>query len=140
MCGQRGIYTHFIGGFVVILVIAVIAHTGALSKVPSLPFSGTPLSVQATEVPSYQVTVVTSSPTRIPELNLTPSATGSTVPDLLYEQPVDLPVRPPARAHGDFWASDIPLREASPSIPFAYIEESRGGLTQTFSVPYEAGC
>jgi hypothetical protein len=36
-----------------------------------------------------------------------------------------------------FGASDIPLRETSPGIPFAYVDESRGGLTQTFSVPYE---
>ena len=36
-----------------------------------------------------------------------------------------------------FGASDVPLHEASPNIPFAYIEESRGGLTQAFSVPYD---
>ncbi len=35
-----------------------------------------------------------------------------------------------------FGASDIPWRDQE-IVPFAFIEESRGGLTQTFSVPYE---
>ena len=34
-----------------------------------------------------------------------------------------------------FGASDIPLRTEA-MVPFAYVEDTRGGLTQKFSVPY----
>jgi hypothetical protein len=130
------LYT-LIGGFVVILVIAVIAHTGALSKVPSLPFSGSTPAVHATEVPSYQVTVVTSSPTPIPEVNMTPRSPDSPYRIFYTSNPFTYPVVHLPAHMETFGASDIPLRETSPIIPFAYIEESRGGLTQIFSVPYE---
>ena len=67
------LYT-LIGGFVVILLIAVITNPGAFSKVSSLSFHASTPVVQTTEIPSPQVTVVTTLPTQIPVVNLTPPA------------------------------------------------------------------
>jgi len=129
------LYT-LIGGFVIILVIAVIANPGALSKVPSLPFSSSP-TVQATVVPTSQVTVMmTPVPTQIPKVNLTPRLPDKPYRIYYTSNPFTYPVVRLPEYMSSFGASDIPLREEI-SIPFAYIEESRGGLTQSFSVPYE---
>ena len=130
------LYT-FIGGFVVILLIAVIANPGAFSKVPSLPFTGSTPTVQATGVPSLQTTgVVTPTPTQIPEANLTPRPPDPPYRIVYTNNPFTYPVVHLPSHMETFGSSDIPLREVS-SVPFAYIEETRGGLTQTFSVPYE---
>lgn len=128
------LYT-FIGGFVVILLIAVIANPGVFSKVPSLPFTGSTPAVQATGGPSLQTTTEIT-PTPAPEVNLT-----SRLPDPPYRisytnNPFTYPVVHLPSHMETFGSSDIPLREVS-SVPFAYVEETRGGLTRTFSVPYE---
>jgi hypothetical protein len=130
------LYT-FIGGFVVILVIALIANPGALSKVPSLPVSVSTPTVQVTEVPSTKVTVlVTPSPTPTPEVNLTPRPPDQPYRIVYTSNPFTYPVIHMPDHMESFGASDIPLQE-SESVPFAYIEEARGGVTQVFSVPYE---
>jgi hypothetical protein len=130
------LYT-LIGGFVVILLIAVIANPGALSKVPALSFAGKNPFVQATELPIPQATVVTVPPTETPRVNQTPRPPDAPYRISYSKTPFSFPVvRLPANMD-TFGASDIPLRDASPSIPFAYVEESRGGITQAFTVPYE---
>ncbi len=134
------LYT-LIGGFVVILLIAVIANPGALSKVPSLSFPGNNSPAQATEVPTPQVTVVTvpptTSPTPTPRVNLTPRPPDAPYRIFYSTNPFSYPVVHLPTNMETFGASDIPLRDPSPSIPFAYVEESRGGITRAFSVPYE---
>jgi len=130
------LYT-FIGGFVVILLIAVIANPGAFLQVPSLPFTGSTPPVQATGVPSLQTTaVITPAPTQIPEVNLTPRPPDPPYRIFYTNNPFTYPVVHLPSHMETFGSSDIPLREAS-SVPFAYVAETRGGLTQTFSVPYE---
>jgi hypothetical protein len=130
------LYT-FVGGFVVILLIAVIANPGALSKVPSLSFPGNNSPALATEVPTPQVTVVTVPPTETPWVNQTPRPPDAPYRIVYSTTPFSYPVVHLPANMDTFGASDIPLRDASPSIPFAYVEESRGGITQAFSVPYE---
>jgi hypothetical protein len=134
------LYT-LIGGFVVILLIAVIANPGAFSKVPSLPFVGSTPAVEATKVPAPQITVVsmqspTPTATETPEVNLTPRLPDPPYRIFYTNNPFTYPVVHLPSHMETFGSSDIPLREVS-SVPFAYIEETRGGLTQTFSVPYE---
>jgi hypothetical protein len=130
------LYT-FVGGFVVILLIAVIANPGALSNVTSLAFPLKNPLVQATEVPTPQVTVVTVPPTETPQVNLTPRPPDAPYRIFYTTTPFSYPVVHLPTNMETFGASDIPLRDPSPSIPFAYVEESRGGITQGFSVPYE---
>jgi len=129
------LYT-LIGGFVVILVVALIANPGAFSSLPALPLSqGTP-TVQATVVPTYQVTVVTPTPALIPEVNQTPRPPDQPYRIFYSSTPFSYPVVHLPAHMETYGASDIPLREG-PLIPFAYIEEPRGGITRPFSVPYE---
>lgn len=130
------LYT-FAGGFVVILLVAVIANPGVLSNIPSLSFPVKDPLVQATEVPTPQVTVVTVPPTGTPQVNLTPRPPDAPYRIFYSTTPFAYPLvhLPANMIH--YGASDIPLRETSQSIPFAYIEESRGGVTQAFTVPYE---
>ncbi|MFA5237166.1 MAG: hypothetical protein WC362_04860 [Methanoregula sp.] len=130
------LYT-FIGGFAVILVIAVIANPGAISNFPSLPFIGNTPVTQVTEIPSPQETVVRApAPTQIPETNLTPRLPDPPYRIFYTSNPFTYPVVHLPAHMETFGASDIPLREGT-SVPFAYVEETRGGLTQAFSVPYE---
>lgn len=132
------IYT-LIGGFVVILLIAVIANHGAFSKIPSQPLSGSNQTAQVTEVPASPVTVVTTSspaptPTQIPEVNQTPQPPAAPYRITYVSNPFSYPVIHLPDHMETFGASDVPL--AGQSVPFAYIEESRGGITKIFSVPY----
>ena len=132
------IYT-LIGGFVVILLIAVIANPGAFSKIQLQPFSGNNQTAQVTKVPASPVTVVTPAaptptPTQIPEVNQTPQPPAAPYRITYMSNPFTYPVIHLPEHMESFGASDVPL--AGQSIPFAYIEESRGGLTKVFSVPY----
>jgi hypothetical protein len=97
--------------------------------------SGTP-TVQATEVPTYPVTVVTPNTTQVPEVNQTPRQPDQPYRIYYTNTPFTYPVVHLPDHMETYGASDIPLREG-PLIPFAYIEEPRGGLTRPFSVPYE---
>jgi hypothetical protein len=134
---DKGDLFTLVGGFVVILLIAVIANPGALSKVPALSFPGNNPVTQATEVPTPQVTVVTVPPTQTPQVNLTPRPPAAPYRILYSTNPFSYPVVHLPANMESFGASDIPLRDTSPSVPFAYVEESRGGITQAFTVPYE---
>jgi hypothetical protein len=127
------LYT-LIGGFVVILLVAVIANPGAL-PVGSFPIKNP--FVKATEVPTPQVTVLTVPPTETPQVNLTPRPPDAPYRIVYSKTPFAYPLVHLPTNMETFGASDIPLRDPSPSIPFAYIEESRGGITQAFTVPYE---
>jgi len=131
------IYT-LISGFVVILLIAVIANPGAFSKVQSQPFSGSNQTVQATGVPASPVTFVTPSlptPTQIPEVNQTPRPPAAPYRITYTSNPFTYPVIHLPEHMETFGASDFP--PVGQSVPFAYVEESRGGLTKVFSVPYK---
>ncbi|HNX17679.1 MAG TPA: hypothetical protein PKM50_05040 [Methanoregula sp.] len=129
------IYT-LIGGFVVIVIVAIIANPGSLSGIPSLSFSQTTPAIQTMETPADQVTAVTVLPTKIPEVNLTPRPPGQPYRIFYTSNPFKYPVVHLPEHMETFGASDIPLREGE-NVPFAYIEEPRGGLTQPFSVPYD---
>ncbi len=130
------IYT-LIGGFVVILIVAIIANPGSLSGIPSLRFSGSTPAVQVTQTPAPAITVVTTEPTQAPEVNQTPRPPDQPYRIFYSSTPFAYPVVHLPEHMETFSSSDIPLRGGGPSIPFAYVEEPRGGLTQPFSVPYD---
>lgn len=124
------------GGLVVILLIAMIANPAMLS--PLLPVSGSGPAVQETTVPAPEPTVVYAvSPTPTPVVNLTPQPPGPPYRILYTNNPFTYPVIHLPDHMETFGASDIPLRDNA-TVSFAYVEDSRGGLTTIFSVPYEA--
>ena len=124
------------GGLVVILLIAMIVNPAMLS--PLLPVSGSGPAVQATNVPAPEPTVMFSvSVTPTPVVNLTPQPPAPPYRILYLNNPYTYPVIHLPDHMETFGASDIPLR-GNATVPFAYVEDSRGGLTTVFSVPYEA--
>ena len=131
------LYT-LIGGFVVLLIVAVIANPGSLPSTPLTPAKGgTSAEPTAAAITSPQVpTEVSDTPTQVPHVNLTPRQPGPPYRITYTSNPFTYPkIHLPDHMEA-FGASDIPLRE-NRSVTFAYVEETGGGLTQVFTVPYE---
>jgi hypothetical protein len=125
------------GGLIIVLVIALIANPQYLSGLQASFPAGTPAPTQ-TQLP--QTTITTPRPTSV-AATIT-SATPTSLPTIsspqrIYytDKPFSYPVvRLPERLD-IFGESDI-RRSGQDVVAFAYIEEARGGLTQTFTVPY----
>jgi hypothetical protein len=132
---ESGDILTLVGGLILVVVIAVIINPHYLSGAPTVP--ATPV-IPVT--PSFQPTVY---PSVIPieTVILTPVPTPSMRPDdplyrIFYSsKPFTYPRFKLPDNMETFGASDIPLRNEE-LVPFAFVEESKGGLTQTFSVPY----
>ncbi|MGA2105535.1 hypothetical protein [Methanoregula sp.] len=124
------IYT-LIGGFVVILVVAVIANHGMISSAsagtgssPTVPVP----SVSVTQMPTPLTVVPTQTPTVTQTLPVPYRITLTNTP---FSYPaIHLPDH--METYG---VSNTPPRENT-SVPFAYVDDSRGGLTTIFKVPY----
>jgi len=142
---EKGDILTLIGGFVCVLIVAVIANPHALAGLP-IPVTQ---ATNPTQTPAPATTLIPIIMNTMPETNETTLST-TLIPSL---RPTFAPPDPPYRItyiqnpfiypnvrlpdHMEsFGASDIGLRE-SPAITFAYIEEARGGVTQNFTVPYE---
>lgn len=128
---DKGDLLTFIGGFAVILVVAVIANPGllAIHSSPGSPVPGAPTQPVTTDTPVTPA--ITAAPQQTPAAGLTP------VPPyrIVYtSNPFTYPVVRLPDHMETFGASDV-NRETN-MIPFAYVEESRGGITDKFSVPY----
>jgi hypothetical protein len=124
-------------GLIVILVIALIANPGMIPRLTGQKGSTAVQEEPGTVVPTPVPTVPYT-----PFLSPTPTPLSTPIPPaqpyrITYTaNPFMYPViRLPDRME-TFGASDIPLR-ANATVPFAYIQESQGGLTTIFSVPYE---
>jgi hypothetical protein len=124
------IYT-LIGGFVIVLFIAVLVKPGGFSSVLPAP----------APVPATMTIPITPFP--VNTSNASPVVSMATIrPDdppyrIFYtSNPFTYPVVRLPDNMGTFGASDIPWRGEN-LVTFAFIEEPRGGVTQTFSVPYE---
>jgi hypothetical protein len=123
------IYT-LIVGFVVILVVAVIANHGLISSTSSVTGSSptvTVPSVSFTQIPNTSSVVQT--PTVTPTLQL-PVPYRIT----LTTNPFSYPVIHLPDHMETYGVSNTP--RGNVNVPFAYVEDSRGGLTTIFKVPY----
>jgi hypothetical protein len=108
-------------GVGIVIILAFVAHPGWLSF-PAAPVENIPVT---TPVPTLAV----------PE---TPAPSSFQVQKLSYVKNPALQYQIhiiPEDSMGHFGASDPPWRESNIST-FAYLEESRGGATGTFTVPY----
>lgn len=119
------------------MVIAVIINPGYL------PGSAvTPVTPAITPVSTPEVLM--TQPTVPPAIQVTTTVVPATIqvrPDdppyrIFYSnKPFEYPRFKLPENMETFGAPDIPLRNEE-LVPFAYIEDTRGGLTQKFSVPY----
>jgi hypothetical protein len=134
---ETGDILTLVGGLVLVLIIAFATNPHYLS---GLSPSVTPV----TAVPTPESPVPDLPPTIIPVVTVTspPAPTPAPVrpddpPYRIYysSQPFTYPRFKLPDNMETFGASDLPLRNQE-LVPFAYIEDTRGGITQTFSVPY----
>jgi len=124
------------GDLIAVLVglALVILLTAALS-----PPARSPVQVPATLPPTtVQATPVTPVP-GTPEETVTPGVTGTTpfpVKRIVYTTNyVLLPVRYLPNDMAIYGFSDAQWKYTT-AVPFAFIEENHGGITETFTVPY----
>lgn len=129
---ERGDILTIIGGMAVVLVIAVLMNPQYLQGTPAAPSTPVPT------LPSTPYPTVIQTPVPVTTVI---SATPTIRPDNpLYRipytsDPFRLPRYKLPENMETYGASDIPMRTEE-LVPFAYVEESRGGLTQTFNIPY----
>lgn len=134
---EKGDILTVVGGLVIVIVIALVANPQYLSGIHSPLQPVTTPTAAVTQVPVPQETL-------IPIIIATPEPVATPLPIL--------PDAPPYRIYYNndpfsyprfklpenmetFGASEIPLRNEE-LVTFAYVEDTRGGLTQKFSVPY----
>jgi hypothetical protein len=123
-----------IAGITVVIFIAVMANPQVLSK--------TPVSSGTAREPAGTVTQLPASVTPPPDYTLIPVETpvvvkSSPLPYRIYftDKPFTYPVYILPDHLETFGASETPWRNEE-WVQFAFIEDTRGGLTQVFSVPY----
>ena len=125
------------GGFFIVLVIALIANPHYLSG-QQASFNGTTPAPTRMMIPPATVSAPLPTISPIPTPGATPVLTLTPAPPyrIYYsDNPFSYPaVRLPDNLD-TYGESDI-RRSDQDIITFAYVEESRGGLTRVFSVPY----
>jgi hypothetical protein len=122
-----------IGAIAIVVVVALIANPQYLAGVlPHTSPSPSPVTVSPT-TPGPAVTVVT--PTVNPGETL-PAPTIAPPYRIFYsDKPLSYPVYKLPDNMATFGASDIPIR-TNEMVTFAFIEDTRGGVSQVFTVPY----
>jgi hypothetical protein len=135
---ETGDLVTLIGGFIVVLIVAVIINPGSLvSLFGARPSNSTPASpvpvVTTAPVPVISGTI----PVPVPNPNATLTSRPQNTPYRIYytSNPFIHPVVTLPENMNPYGTSDITLNPTD-YVTFAYIEESRGGLTQNFTVPY----
>jgi len=135
---EKGDIFTVLGGLVLVIVIAIIANPQYISGItasvlqPSPTVTPTPAPVPTPEETLIPIIIATPNPVKTPALVL-PDAepyrivyTGNPFSYPRYKMPENMET---------FGASDIPPRNQE-LVPFAFVEEMRGGLTQKINVPY----
>jgi hypothetical protein len=129
---EKGDFLIFAAGIATVIAIAILANPQSISGfTPSVPV--------ATPVPAPALTPVPILPIITPtyrEVPTTPITTDAPQYQIFYsDNPLSYPLFKLPENMDTFGASDV-LRYNQDMVPFAFIEEKRGGLTQKFSIPY----
>jgi len=121
-------------GILIVLFVAMLAHPEYLA-VLQIPFSveepaaGTipPIRIPAEPTPVSQV--------QIPVIPTLPESRGSLYRITYTDKPYSYPLYLLPDNMETFGASELPAKTLE-WVPFAFVEDIRGGLTEVFSVPY----
>jgi hypothetical protein len=118
-----------IAGIAIVIVVAVIANPPYLSGLQDVPgiLKNTTEAI-APALPHYPEQIAVTIP--VPQKPVVPTYTIS-----LTDKPFTFPVYRLPENMETFGASEIPSRNED-WVTFAFIENTGGGLTQVFSVPY----
>jgi hypothetical protein len=126
------------GGLVIVLVIALIANPQYLSGFSSDRPTGTsPITSAPSPVQVRTSPAVTVTPSPVPViLSPTPVPTPALPYRIFYtDKPFSYPAYKLPERMDTFGASDI-RRSGDDPVTFAYLEDTRGGLSRIFSIPY----
>jgi len=134
---KRGDIVTIAGGIAIVIAFALaVQYTGFLRDGQEGSPAAPPVTVTELQVTPIQVPV-TETP-----MEITPSPSPSPTPAnpelyrIFYTStPLDYPVFRLPEHMETFGASETPWKDPD-IVPFAFIEEPRGGLTQTFRIPY----
>jgi len=121
-------------GIIIVLFVAVIAHPEYLASL-QIPFS---IDVPAAGTIPYIRIPAEPTPVSQVQIPIIPTLQGSRGP--LYritytDRPYSYPLYMLPGNMETFGASELPAKTLE-WVPFAYVEDTRGGLTKVFSVPY----
>jgi len=131
---EKGDLLTLVVGVVLVLVIAVVANPHYLSGLSLAPGTPSPAPV-VTTVSTVTVTPIIP-PTPVPTVTPTPEATIAPPYRIFYNSsPFTYPRFKMPDNMRTFGAGDLALRSRE-MVTFAFINETRGGLTQKFRVPY----
>lgn len=133
---ERGDILTLVGGLVIVVVIAVVMNPGYLQGTPFGPANPVPTD-SSTQVPTMAPTLLPVNTVVSTPEPVVPTIRPDDSPHRIFytDKPFTYPRFKLPENMETFGASDIPIRNED-LVPFAYVEETRGGLTQTFSVPY----
>jgi|WetSurMetagenome_2_1015567.scaffolds.fasta_scaffold13364_1 hypothetical protein len=122
-------------GIAIVIFVAVIANPQYLSALQD--FSGiSPGSTEAIAPPSVFAPAAPYNPELIPDITSAPQKPGVPPYTISFtDKPFTFPVYRLPENMETFGASEIPSQNEE-WVPFAFIENNGGGLTQVFSVPY----
>jgi hypothetical protein len=129
---EKGDFLIFAAGIATVIVIAILVNPqsmyGFLAPLPvATPVPApalTPLPVLTTITPTYQDVSPTPTPYDAPQYRI-----------FYTDKPLSYPLFKLPENMEMFGGSDI-LWRYQEMVPFAFIEDKRGGLTQRFSIPY----
>jgi hypothetical protein len=129
---EKGDILFFAAGIITVIVIAILVNPQSISGIlPQVPFV-TPLPEQ-TRIPLPVEIIITPTYT---EITPVPRPTEAALNRIYYsEKPLAYPRLKLPENMEVYGASDI-LQRNMELVPFAFIEEKRGGLTQEFTIPY----
>lgn len=132
---ERGDVITIAAGIVIVAVIAVMVKAGGIlpsARHDDVSVTQSPVNPEPPAISRIPTPEVSSGalPTRAP-------AIPDPIPYRIFysSRPLDYPVFRLPEHMETFGASEIPWKDPD-TVAFAYIEETRGGLTQEFSVPY----
>lgn len=120
-------------GVIIVLFVAVMAHPEYLA-VLQIPFS---VEVPAAgTIPQIRIPISTPvSQVQIPVIPTLPGSRGSLYRITYTDSPYSYPLYLLPDNMETFGASELPAKTLE-WVPFAFVEDTRGGLTEVFSVPY----
>jgi hypothetical protein len=129
---ETGDLLTLVGGVVIVVIIALVTNPHYLSELSPVPATPVPTTASIDQptpsptriVPLTTVPTVTAEPTIAPPYRITYTSDPFKYPK--FRMPDNM---------GIFGADDLPIRYRE-KVTFAYMEETRGGLTQKFVVPY----
>ena len=129
---EKGDILFFAAGIITVIVIAILVNPQSISGfLPEVPVA-TSLPEQ-TSIPLQVQTISTPTFTKITPV---PRPTEAALYRIYFsEKPLSYPRLKLPENMENFGASDI-LQRNMELVPFAFIEEKRGGLTQKFTIPY----